>query len=375
MGDRELLKENLGIDFAKKRKRIRMESGSDDSASEPEGQDQDAIPELDEQQDGYESDPNDFIVDADGKPLRTERKKKKTHLFQDEERQMAEDIFGVKFDYGEFEQYGDEEEMEEDYEEDLEDLEPEEREMRMKKKKGKRKTIFEMYEPAELEMRHFTEQDNEIRNTDIPERMQLRNFPVSAPDNDEELEKESDWIYSKFTTKTISTQESTMRDQEITNWLRNRDSVTEKIRNALEHIRQRNFEPPYINFYCKEYVQPELQINDIWRVYKYDEEWCKLQSRKKSLKRLFEQCREFQYEKIVTNPDGLEAPISDDIKLVKDEDLERIDAIGTFEELKDMEEHFRFYYSRDREQIKQMLIKKRKEEREDKKRAKKAKKA
>ena len=27
---------------------------------------------------------------------------------------MAEDIFGVKFDYGEFEQYGDEEEMEED---------------------------------------------------------------------------------------------------------------------------------------------------------------------------------------------------------------------------------------------------------------------
>ena len=35
-----------------------------------------------------------------------------------------------------------------------------------------------MYEPAELEMRHFTEQDNEIRNTDIPERMQLRNFPV-----------------------------------------------------------------------------------------------------------------------------------------------------------------------------------------------------
>jgi hypothetical protein len=33
---------------------------------------------------------------------------------------MAEDIFGVKFDYGEFEQYGDDEEAEEDYEEELE---------------------------------------------------------------------------------------------------------------------------------------------------------------------------------------------------------------------------------------------------------------
>jgi hypothetical protein len=61
--------------------------------------------------------------------------------------------------------------------------------------------------------------------------------------------------------------------------------------------------------------------------------------------------------------------------LFQDEDIERIDAISTFEELKDMEEHFRFYYSRDREAIKAMLIKKRKEEREDKKRAKKAKKA
>ena len=63
------------------------------------------------------------------------------------------------------------------------------------------------------------------------------------------------------------------------------------------------------------------------------------------------------------------------LSLFQDEDIERIDAISTFEELKDMEEHFRFYYSRDREAIKAMLIKKRKEEREDKKRAKKAKKA
>merc|ERR1712228_569176 len=101
--DRELLKENLGIDFVKKRKRIRMESGSEDSASEGEADHQDEIPDLDDKP-GDESDPDDFIVDADGKPLRTERKKKKTHLFQDEERQMAEDIFGVKFDYGEFEQ-------------------------------------------------------------------------------------------------------------------------------------------------------------------------------------------------------------------------------------------------------------------------------
>merc|ERR1712051_786738 len=119
--------------LSKKRKRIRMESGSEDSASEGEGVG-DEIPDIEEKEDGgsaNEFEEDDFIVDAEGKPLRSERKKKKTHIFQDEERQMAEDIFGVKFDYGEFEQYGDEEEMEEDYEEDWEDLDDDQREQRI----------------------------------------------------------------------------------------------------------------------------------------------------------------------------------------------------------------------------------------------------
>ena len=65
-----------------------------------------------------------------------------------------------------------------------------------------------MYEPAELEQRHFTDRDNEIRNTDLPERMQLRNFPVTAPENpDEELPREAEWIFHKFTTNTITEQD------------------------------------------------------------------------------------------------------------------------------------------------------------------------
>ena len=92
-----------------------------------------------------------------------------------------------------------------------------------------------------------------------------------------------------------------------------------------------------------------MQVNDIWRVYYFDEEWCKLQARKKSLKRLFEQCRDYQYDKVCGD---MEAPIPEDEKMVSDQDLERIDSITMFEELKDMEEHFRFYYSRDRDQIK-----------------------
>jgi transcription elongation factor SPT6 len=36
-------------------------------------------------------------------------------------------------------------------------------------------------------------------------------------------------------------------------------------------MRNENFEVPFIAFYRKEYVQPELNLNDLWKVYKFDE--------------------------------------------------------------------------------------------------------
>ena len=56
------------------------------------------------------------------------------------------------------------------------------------------------------------------------------------------------------------------------------------------------------------------------------------------MRRLFEQCREFQmnseaFLNVYKNPD---ASIPEDIRVVNEDDLERIDGITTFEELKDM---------------------------------------
>jgi transcription elongation factor SPT6 len=44
-----------------------------------------------------------------------------------------------------------------------------------------------------------------------------------------------------------------------------------KIKKALDFMRNQHFEVPFIAFYRKEYVQPELNINDLWKVYKFDE--------------------------------------------------------------------------------------------------------
>ena len=40
----------------------------------------------------------DFIVDEEGKPIERKKSRKK-HIFDDSQRQLAEDIFGVAFDY------------------------------------------------------------------------------------------------------------------------------------------------------------------------------------------------------------------------------------------------------------------------------------
>jgi len=61
-------------------------------------------------------------------------------------------------------------------------------------KRRKPKSIYEIYEPIELERAGFTDEDNRIRSQDIPERMQLRTVPV-VPGTAEELDEEAEWIY------------------------------------------------------------------------------------------------------------------------------------------------------------------------------------
>jgi len=72
----------------------------------------------------------------------------------------------------------------------------------MQKRKKKSKSIYEIYEPIELERAGFTDHDNKIRNTDIPERMQLRNVPVT-PASAEVIEEEAEWIFKIAFSKLI----------------------------------------------------------------------------------------------------------------------------------------------------------------------------
>lgn len=376
--DFDLIEENLGVKVKRQQKFRRVKKVSDDEDEEEEetakkGHEKEAIadelfpeyegeegeqvevpvvaPEEEEEEEDEESDIDDFIVDDDGQPLKKPKWKRKFPGYTDAALQEAQEIFGVDFDYDEFEKYNEyDEEMEEEYEFEDEELGEGETRVRPKKtakKRVSRRSIFEIYEPSELESSHLTDQDNEIRVTDMPERFQLRGIPVK-PCEDDELEEESEWIYrNAFSTPSISLQESSEyleRGQGISNFSRKGPATIQKIKEALNFMRNQHFEVPFIAFYRKEYVDPELNINDLWKLWQWDEKWTQLKTRKENLNRLFQKMQAYQYEQISADPDK---PLADGVRALDTADLERLKDVQSNDELQDVYNHFLLYYGRD----------------------------
>lgn len=372
--DYDLIEENLGVKVERRKfKRLRriQDEESEGEGEHDEGQDREAIaaeifsddddekrsershrvvePENfdEEASEGEYSDADDFIVDDDGRPI-AEKKKKRKPIFSDAALQEAQETFGVDFDYDEFSKYDEDEYDEESEEDDYVDEEGEDSERRRRpkkaaRKKPSRKSIFEVYEPSELKRGFFTDLDNEIRNTDIPERMQLREFPVTAvPEDSTELDDEAEWIYKQAFCKATVTMQDAHLNAEARECSKKGPQTVGKIRKALDFMRNQQLEVPFIAFYRKEYVQPELNINDLWKVYKFDAKWCQLRTRKQNLLALFEKMRSYQLDQLMANPD---APIPDAVRVMKDEDIERLKAVQTSEELRDVHNHFSLYYA------------------------------
>ncbi|XP_041097249.1 transcription elongation factor SPT6 isoform X2 [Polyodon spathula] len=366
--DLDLIEENLGVKVKRQKfRRVRKMSDDEDEEEDEvrEGHEKDLIAEEifqgaegeegeviegpihghdeDEEEEDEESDIDDFIVDDDGQPLKKPKWRKKLPGYTDAALQEAQEIFGGDFDFTEFEHegYDDVEEEEEEPEDEAWD-----RPKKQTKKRVGRRSIFEIYEPSELESSHLTDQDNEIRSTDMPERFQLRTIPVK-PAEDDELEVEADWIYrNAFSTLTISIQESSdYLDRGTTsNFSRKGPSTIQKIKEALNFMRNQHFEVPFIAFYRKEYVEPELNINDLWKVWQWDEKWTQLKTRKQNLTRLFQKMQAFQFEQISADPDK---PLADGIRPLDTADLERLKDVQSIDELRDVYNHFLLYYGRD----------------------------
>jgi len=123
-------------------------------------------------------------------------------------------------------------------------------------------------------------------------------------------------------------------------------------------MRNQYLEVPFIAFYRKEYIQPELNINDLWMIYREDARFCQLRARKLKLTALFEKMREYQASLIMSKPDD---PIPENMRIISEDDMEHLKSIQTHEELKDAYMQFSLYYQQDVALMREHHAKKRKE--------------
>ena len=156
----------------------------------------------------------------------------------------------------------------------------------------------------------------------------------------DELLEEAEWIYKHaFMMAPISNQD--IPGQKTFNEAMNEKGIETvgRIRDALEFIRLHNFEVPFIGMYRKEYVSPELNMNDLWRIFFFDEKWCQLRHRKAKLVDLMEKMAKYQFSLI--DP-GKALPES--FRPLADSDIDKARTSESLEELNDVQQHFLLYY-------------------------------
>ncbi|KAK6743076.1 hypothetical protein RB195_010379 [Necator americanus] len=252
----------------------------------------------------------------------------------------ARDVFGVEdFNFDEF--YDEDEEPVDEDDDDQEELMDDEGEgegrMRRVRAKEKTSTLLDAMEPSELERGFMAPADKKIQLEDKPERFQLRKSPVTEAD-DLELELESKWIYfHAFCSASISTQKSNIlpyvNDYRGDDRSQCQDEARETIKEALKFMRNHLFEVPFIAFYRKELVSSVLTINDLWKVYEWDEKWCHLQNRKKKLVELMKRMQYYQTESLQNYR-----------RVISDVDIIEIQNVDSIDALSDLSAQFHLYY-------------------------------
>jgi transcription elongation factor SPT6 len=98
-----------------------------------------------------------------------------------------------------------------------------------------------LYGPKELQDKFLTPEDEIIKTTDIPERMQLR-LPLRPKPTDEELQHEAEWIYGRIYSEL------------------SRAVIVPKIVYILEFLRKDFLEVPFITNYRKDHYRSLCRI-------------------------------------------------------------------------------------------------------------------
>ncbi|EPS39770.1 hypothetical protein H072_6441 [Dactylellina haptotyla CBS 200.50] len=192
-----------------------------------------------------------------------------------------------------------------------EDLEDENREQVM--------ALEDVFEPSELKERMLTDEDNEIRSTDIPERFQLaRKAYAHVNITDEEYAEEGNWIASL-----LFSQKRTLLPH-------HREPFFRAVNRVLDFIVKDNMEIPFIYQNRKDYIIHNearggdrlLSQDELWTVMELDLKYRAFIDKKNAVKRTYQSLA-----------------LQDETYASRIGDLENI------EEIQDLQEYLQFQYS------------------------------
>ena len=123
------------------------------------------------------------------------------------------------------------------------------------------------FEPADIIARFATSEDEGIRVTDLPERMQTA-FAQRLHPTEAELEGETDWLLTR-----LAVQKSPTSFPEL----------KVKVAAFLRFYRVDKFEISYISAYRLHLLSPELTVPDLWEMYRWDMDWAFVYEQKTKL--------------------------------------------------------------------------------------------
>ncbi|KAJ2481900.1 Transcription elongation factor spt6 [Coemansia sp. RSA 2131] len=169
---------------------------------------------------------------------------------------------------------------------------------------SREKTLADVFEPAELEAKMMTQRDEDIRTTDVPERMQMRATGAESlrPLSEDEIEEETTWVMRQLHSW-LTRQEARRGREPKSEWdtdnadtndepllFQHADFANERflaaVLSVLKLLSQDFYEVPFIARHRREVfvtvesgsdVQGEepptrewLSVDDLWKLYDFD---------------------------------------------------------------------------------------------------------
>ncbi|KAK6526358.1 Transcription elongation factor spt6 [Orbilia ellipsospora] len=313
--DLDLIAENTGQERSKGNKLKRLKRGRMEERArdvERDLQDMFSDDDADDQMEDLEDGVDDFIEDDDVSDEGEEDRERKARA---REQKMRTTVIGDgTLDRETMEKmgaiFGDGHE----YDWALttaEDLEDENREQVM--------ALEDVFEPSELKERMLTDEDNEIRFTDVPERFQIARKPYAHVHiTDEEYAEEGNWIATA------------MFSQKRNLAPHHREPFFRAVNRVLDFIVKDNMEIPFIYQNRKDYIIHNearggdrlLSQDELWTIMELDLKYRAFIDKKNAVKRTFHSLN-----------------IQDETYSMRIEDLANI------EEIQDLQEYIHFQYA------------------------------